>query len=172
MTQPSEPQAQPPADLKLHCLKCGYNLTGLTREVCPECGAAFRWEELMAASKTRWGNGGLWGIGLFLLAPAFCVFADALALVVKHLFFNKDLAELIMMGSLGVGLLIAFVCSFIRGRWVARRLARKSPGDPPTPATVGMTLLYGSLAFVLQFLIVLFMVVGFCGSYIAPPNFH
>lgn len=25
----------------LHCPACGYNLTGLTRDVCPECGQAF-----------------------------------------------------------------------------------------------------------------------------------
>ncbi len=28
-------------DIGLHCQKCGYNLTGLVRNVCPECGSTF-----------------------------------------------------------------------------------------------------------------------------------
>ncbi len=30
-----------PADLHLHCLECGYNLSGLTEWQCPECGEKF-----------------------------------------------------------------------------------------------------------------------------------
>ena len=31
-----------PPEWELECTKCGYNLTGLTSRVCPECGLAFK----------------------------------------------------------------------------------------------------------------------------------
>jgi hypothetical protein len=51
--------------------------------------------------------------------------------------------------------------SVIAGRRLARRLARRHPGDPPTPATVGMTLLFGSIFFGSQ--VVLSAVMFFTG---------
>ncbi len=35
--------AQAPVDEHLHCLRCDYNLTGLSGERCPECGTAVDW---------------------------------------------------------------------------------------------------------------------------------
>ncbi len=37
----------------LNCPKCGYNLTGLTRHVCPECGTAFDLELLRTDPELR-----------------------------------------------------------------------------------------------------------------------
>lgn len=34
------------ADHGLRCAGCGYNLTGLTRPRCPECGVEFDWEQV------------------------------------------------------------------------------------------------------------------------------
>ncbi|MCH8148378.1 MAG: hypothetical protein IH987_10350 [Planctomycetes bacterium] len=48
-------------DAGLSCLYCGYNLTGLTRSVCPECGATFdRLDpELQRRGSPVYGNRGL-----------------------------------------------------------------------------------------------------------------
>lgn len=55
-----------PREWHLHCTQCGYNLTGLTSRVCPECGQAFsprqtwlanrRSEDRSVAIRTRWLN--------------------------------------------------------------------------------------------------------------------
>ncbi len=41
----SDPQ---PDDLKLYCRVCGYELTNLTRSICPECGTEFDEEDAMS----------------------------------------------------------------------------------------------------------------------------
>jgi hypothetical protein len=53
--------ASPVFDEGLRCLKCGYNLTGLTGSVCPECGVVIDWaaarrrcDELKARIGTPW----------------------------------------------------------------------------------------------------------------------
>ncbi|MFI5378651.1 MAG: hypothetical protein ACHRHE_05100 [Tepidisphaerales bacterium] len=37
----------------VHCPLCGYNLRGLERPLCPECGLQFHWAELFEAARTR-----------------------------------------------------------------------------------------------------------------------
>ena len=45
----------PEALFPLECLACGYNLTGLTRCRCPECGTFFRRERLLLQNYV-WGR--------------------------------------------------------------------------------------------------------------------
>jgi len=40
-----DPELLPVPDLGLRCLSCGYNLAGLPRHLCPECGRKIRLEE-------------------------------------------------------------------------------------------------------------------------------
>lgn len=46
-----DPGGPIPPEWNLHCQKCGYNLTGLTSRVCPECGTAFRPRETYEANR-------------------------------------------------------------------------------------------------------------------------
>lgn len=36
------------------CEYCGYNLTGLTEERCPECGQGFRWRDVRQRAARTW----------------------------------------------------------------------------------------------------------------------
>jgi hypothetical protein len=40
-----------PAEWKLRCLECGYDLTGLPTRVCPECGQPFKPRETWEANQ-------------------------------------------------------------------------------------------------------------------------
>ena len=40
-------------DSGLHCPRCDYNLTGLSRSRCPECGTTFDWDEVRRAAEHR-----------------------------------------------------------------------------------------------------------------------
>ncbi|MEM1108913.1 MAG: hypothetical protein AAGH99_09515 [Planctomycetota bacterium] len=42
-----DPDQLPVPDLGLSCPSCGYPVHGLTRHRCPECGAAFRLEDMI-----------------------------------------------------------------------------------------------------------------------------
>ena len=53
-TSPDHPAA-PPADAGLRCPRCGYNLTGLAEDRCPECGEAFDRELLRMIAEGRPG---------------------------------------------------------------------------------------------------------------------
>lgn len=48
-------------DARLHCLKCDYNLTGITSDRCPECGCELDWDQIkhwaaleLSTHGTRW----------------------------------------------------------------------------------------------------------------------
>ncbi|MCG8405522.1 MAG: transposase [Phycisphaerales bacterium] len=63
-----------------HCLMCGYNLTGLSSERCPECGETLDADMILkgSPSEMRWNR--FWIGALLVLVPA--------AWVVLHYFLN------------------------------------------------------------------------------------
>lgn len=149
----------PPADLKLHCLKCGYNVTGLPSSQCPECGTPFDLEELRR-SPIHWSTPflGRGPVTLMLLAPAMVLIA-----FIQVFVRNNDSSVVHLVVLLGIGMLVALIAAIIVGRRAARAFARKQPGDPPTPATIGMTLVYGALILALEFAAMFFVSAGACG---------
>jgi len=38
------------------CRKCGYNLTGLPKDRCPECGTPFKWKEVHLRAGRIWAT--------------------------------------------------------------------------------------------------------------------
>lgn len=149
----------PPADLKLHCLKCGYNVTGLPSSQCPECGTPFDLDELrrrpMHWSTPILGRG---PVALMLFAPAVVLIA-----LVQVFVRNDDSAVQLFFVLIGLSPLVALITAITVGRRAARAFARKQPGDPATPATIGMTLVYGALILALEFAAMFFVAAGTCG---------
>ncbi len=48
-----EPPTADPTDPALHCPTCGYNLTGLPQNRCPECGQDFEHDRLLLAASDK-----------------------------------------------------------------------------------------------------------------------
>lgn len=78
--------------IDLHCPGCKYNLRGLTRSRCPECGLEFRWEDLLRRSDQRSG------VGRALLSAARAIGVAILVLAAVA-------ACLISVGVIGLSLL-------------------------------------------------------------------
>ena len=79
-----------PAEWKLTCLQCGYDLTGLAGRICPECGTQFSprktWEGNRAGVMPKTGrHDSDWGTKVQLLIGGFAVGLIALAYLPRGL---------------------------------------------------------------------------------------
>jgi hypothetical protein len=84
------PQAQDdggpiPPEWNLHCTQCGYNLTGLTSRVCPECGQPF-WPRLTWLANRRAKDDSEAIKSRWLKWPTIAVFTCGLLLGVVYIF--------------------------------------------------------------------------------------
>lgn len=167
MSGPTEP-------ITLYCPMCGYNLTGLMRDVCPECGVAFDRVELTASTQRRKHSHFIVGVAILSIAPmmAFCALplGGLLARALSTLGRSSQNGSAFEVALWGYG--ITFVVtllttSVVSGRRMARRLARRYPGDPPTPTTVGATIGLAILFLAMQVAVsfVLFFAGCFVGAF-------
>lgn len=149
------PDESPIADLKLHCPKCDYNLTGLTDSKCPECGATFDLAELGKAPRPPWFLVGAWGRVFFLLAPGLALLAIGEKLVMRKLSVPYELAMLPVLCTWLLSVVVAFVGPGIRARWYRGKLVQLSPSGPPVPASLTIAIAYGILMLLIQLFLVI-----------------
>lgn len=145
MAAPHPPVA--PKPLPIYCSRCGYNLTGLTLPRCPECGTPFDATTVSTspAGPLRWRS----SVTMLLGAPLFIGLALTALIWIEEK-ASGGVHEAWVAFVLVVAAAAAVCTSIIVGRRLARRLARKAPSDPPSPATVSMTLAFGGLFFLAQ----------------------
>jgi hypothetical protein len=162
----------------IYCPSCDYNLTGLEREVCPECGKYFNAAALRLAAlrekplKQRMIR---WAIfGLILYAPSACLY---LAFYVGK-FVMPYAARIWKNDPAGHAyvawvLLLASVAMYMAqyyGCRIARRQARRAPTDPATPTTLVSMVFYGTLIFISQVMMVIVMRIV-CGAFLMMFGF-
>jgi predicted Zn-ribbon and HTH transcriptional regulator len=111
----------------LFCPKCGYNLTGLPENRCPECGTTFDPAKVEASQRRRCKPISLGRVLLRLLLPpaAFLVVLVSASIGPGR---NLDKFIAVALVSAIVFVLVAFVNAMI----IARRLAVTGTWNPET----------------------------------------
>src|SRR4029078_9994514 len=107
----------------LHCPSCGYNLTGLPEDRCPECGVEFNPLELREAISRRANRSAFWTVVLKLpfLPIAFSVLERSSShnLILRGVSFE----------FWGEGLFLVVIS--LNAFWIALKLRRLRHPSPP-----------------------------------------
>lgn len=153
----SDAAPKPPEDKQLHCPKCGYDLTGLSTQQCPECGTPFDLTRLIRESNsggTQFMSRGT--VALLLVGPS----AMALGLLLGLVSGNESVASSIFVLSL----VFSLIASFLVGSRTARAIERRTPDKMTLPGPIMMTVLYTFLFLCLEVALILFAFLGACGT--------
>jgi len=101
------------------CPNCGYNLTGLPENRCPECGREFDPAQLAQQRRADARIGGV--ILRVLLVPALCViWGVVVGSMIDHMKSTGEKVLILTSCAIGLGLLIFAI---VTSKKVARRLA-------------------------------------------------
>src|SRR5699024_1308998 len=89
---------------------CGYNLTGLTRDVCPECGQAFNRGQIADYQRKHVRpTHTCANVGLFLLVPGLWPIAVNVMLYTRTgMALSDDITTAYIVASVGISLWLAY----------------------------------------------------------------
>lgn len=142
-----------------HCLQCGYDLTGLTEERCPECAQSFASEELETIKERFYPSVG-YTLRKIILIPIFFTALGACNGVILERVLES--VGIIIFSTVGVGLLIYGILESIKlsNRFAWQRAIRTEGRKPVKQATPFVFALVAGLVCCQAFL----SVAGFCGG--------
>lgn len=143
----------------LYCPKCGYNLTGLTQNVCPECGGGFSRAELAAIGGIKYPSLGM-PLAVLLLPPIVFTVLSFMAFSIDGRSRANDTVLPVLMATMGLCALIGLALSIFTGRRIARRLAMRPPKSRPNINSVVLTIIFALIFFSAQFCL------GFFGFFV------
>ncbi|MEZ6191557.1 MAG: hypothetical protein R3C45_09745 [Phycisphaerales bacterium] len=143
----------------LYCPKCGYNLTGLAEERCPECGERFSRAELAAIGGIRYPSLGV-PLAVLLLPPIVFTVLSFMAFSVDGSSSSSGPMLSFLFVLMGLCALAGLALSIFTGRRIARRLAMRPPKSRPNINSVVLTIIFALIFFSAQ------VCLGFFGFFV------
>lgn len=147
-------------DLKLHCPRCDYSLTGLTDSKCPECGATLRVGKSRMVRRAPWYIAGKWGAGLALLPSVAVALSFAVVLVLGLCGVSLHYSMWAYLVAIPFGLAVALAGSILRAKWHAVELISRLPKGQLVSLCVFSAIVYGVHIFLLQVILLGVVFIG------------
>ena len=142
----------------LYCPKCGYNLTALTENRCPECGGGFSRAELAAIGGFQYPSLGV-PLAVLLLPPVVFTVLSFVAFSIDGSSPANDALPL-LFAMMGLCALAGLALAIFTGRRIARRLAMRPPKSRPNINSVVLTIIFALIFFTSQ------LCLGFFGFFV------
>lgn len=143
----------------LYCPKCGYNLTGLAEERCPECGERFSRAELAAIGGIKYPSLGV-PLAVLLLPPIVFTVLSFMAFSIDGSSSSSGPMLSFLFVLMGLCSLAGLALSIFTGRRIARRLAMRPPKSRPNINSVVLTIIFALIFFSAQ------VCLGFFGFFV------
>ncbi|MHC4995902.1 MAG: hypothetical protein ACYTGQ_12710 [Planctomycetota bacterium] len=151
----------------LYCPQCGYNLTGLPEQRCPECGCIFNRAELTAIGGIEHPSLA-WPLLILLINST--VFAGLMFLadwvpINRVLLGDSIVFQLVVVFMMGACIVVGLIVSIFAGRRIARRLAMRPPRSRPSAKSALLAIVFALVFFfaqawvsVIGFILLLFVI--------------
>lgn len=142
---------------RLNCPTCGYNLTGLRRDVCPECGQPF---DRLSLAKKPWPVSRRQVLWRLVMAPSLWWLAIVAVEIPAWLTIAKQRASdhghwlLAMVMAMAMGSIsLSLWNAWMLGRKLGPTQAYRRQPDPALARTTLWTCLIGATALAAQWIV-------------------